>query len=409
MSHRTSWIVGLTLSTLVVGVGCAGEPSSTWSGGIASTGERTDVPRGSPAPPAPVPPNAALDEIVRGQLDRTRSPGLAAAIVKGGELKWANGFGLANIADQRPVTVDTLFLLASTAKTITAAAVMQLVERGVLSLDAPIDGLPFAVQNPTPQTKPVTVRTLLTHTSSILDPDVDLYRPGDTQISLERYLRGSLVPGGEFFGPSSWAPHEPGARYAYSNTGVTLLGYLVEVRGGGSFESYTRTHLFEPLGMRETAWRLSDLDPSHIAMPYEGKPGAYAELGLYGYPDYPAGLLRTSVRQLATFLRMFINGGELDGVRILAPETVASMMKVEVPASGNDPDQGLIWYYEQHGSRRVLLHDGQDPGAYTIMGFDPQTKVGAIVLSNGDAESTDAADEAIFDLFDRLLAEGETL
>src|SRR6185436_17267022 len=124
-------------------------------------------------------------------------------------------------------------------------------ESGAISLDAPITGLPFPVKNPRAGTKPVTPRMLFTHTSSIRDPDADLYRPGDTQISLERYLRGSLVPGGEYYGTSNWAARESGSKYEYSNTGVTLLGYLVEVRSGVSFESYTKTHLFEPLGMTE--------------------------------------------------------------------------------------------------------------------------------------------------------------
>jgi CubicO group peptidase (beta-lactamase class C family) len=254
------------------------------------------------------------------------------------------------------------------------------------------------------------VRELLTHTSSILDPDVDLYRPGDTQISLERYLRGTLVPGGEYYAASNWASWSPGAKYEYSNTGVTLLGYLVELNGGSSFALHCERHIFEPLGMTETAWRLADLDDtSHVAMPYEGRPGRYAEEGLYGYPDFPAGMLRTSVRQLATFLRMFMNGGELDGVRILRPETVAEMMKVQVPANGDAPDQGLVWFYEDFGPRRVFLHDGSDPGVFTIMGFDPKAKVGAIVLTNGGAERDGAAEDAVFALFERLLTEAENL
>jgi CubicO group peptidase (beta-lactamase class C family) len=158
-----SWIVSLGLSALV-SIGCAAQTS-----------------------PAP----AALDALVGGKLDATRSPGLAAAVVKEGKLAWANGFGFADVAQEKPVTVDTLFLLASTSKTITAVAIMQLVESGKISLDDPIDDLPFPVKNrrSAAGNEQVTVRTLLTHTSSIRDPDVDLYRPGDTEISLERYLR----------------------------------------------------------------------------------------------------------------------------------------------------------------------------------------------------------------------------
>ncbi len=179
--------------------------------------------------------------------------------------------------------------------------------------------------------------------------------------------------------------------------------------GSKSFEAYCKTHIFQPLGMTETAWRLADLDRSHIAMPYEGRPGRYKEARLYGYPDFPAGTLRTSVEQLSKFLRMFMNGGELDGVRILEPETVADMIRVHVPAGGDAPDQGFVWFYQDFGSRRVILHDGQDPGAWTIMGFDPATKTGAIVLTNGDAEGSDASDAAVYALFGRLLDEADEL
>jgi len=356
-----------------------------------------------------LPRDPALDAILEAALDETRSPGIAAAIVRDGELAWASGVGLANVAERRPVTSDTLFQIASTAKTVTAAAVMQLVERGVLSLDAPIEGLPFDVRNPRLATAPITVRSLLTHTSGIRDPEVNLYRPGDTTIGLERYLRGTLLVGGEFYQTSNWAARAPGVKYEYSNTGITLLGYLVEQKGGRSFDAHCEAAIFEPLQMKETSFRLAGLDASHVAMPYEGKPGSYRALGHYGYPDVPAGMLRTSARQLSSFLRMFMRGGELGGVRVLAPGSVAEMSKVQTRAASEGPDQGLVWYHEVHGSRRLLMHDGQDPGAFTIMGFDPSTRIGAILLTNGDAESSRTAEAAVYALFDRLLTAGERL
>jgi CubicO group peptidase (beta-lactamase class C family) len=161
--------------------------------------------------------------------------------------------------------------------------------------------------------------------------------------------------------------------------------------------------------MTGAGWRLADVEASNVAMPYGGKPGRYEELGLYGYPDFPAGLLRASVRQLSKFLCMFMNGGELGGSRILETGTVTEMMEVHVPASGEDPDQGFVWYYEQLGAHRVLLHDGQYPGAYTIMGFDPEKKVGAILLSNGNAEGAAASDDAMYALFAQLLHVAENL
>jgi CubicO group peptidase (beta-lactamase class C family) len=149
------------------------------------------------------------------------------------------------------------------------------------------------------------------------------------------------------------------------------------------FDQYCREHIFKPLGMSETSYRLVDLDRSHIAIPQAWKGGGFVELGHRGFPDYPAGTLRTSAPQLAHFLLMFMNGGEYHGLRLLAPATVQQMRTPQYP--GLQPAIGILWFTYPHDGGVVVGHEGEDPGVSTLMYFRPNDRVGVIVLANGNS------------------------
>src|SRR5262249_12003616 len=153
-------------------------------------------------------------------------------------------------------------------------------------------------------------------------------------------------------------------------------------RADATYEAYTRAHVFAPLGMSETAWRLAEIDLAHLATPYEWTGGAYRALPHDGYPDWPAGTLHTSVMQYARFLIAFIQDGVYRGVRVLGAASAREMKRAQIPEL--NPDQGLVFYYEMHGGARVLGHNGADPGVSTIMGYDPASGAGAIVFTNGN-------------------------
>lgn len=185
----------------------------------------------------------------------------------------------------------------------------------------------------------------------------------------------------------------------YSNVGSGLLGFTVERLAGRDFAELAREKVFLPLGMNESSFRLAALDESHVAMPYESEEGRFEPVGHTGFPTYPDGLLRTSVPQLARFLAMVMNGGELDGRRVLKAETVAEMTRVQIPEL--DAAQGLVWFHEEIGGRRVIGHDGEDDGTTSFMYFDPEAKVGVLLVANGIWD-----EDAALDLMDRLFEEG---
>ncbi|MBW1881227.1 MAG: beta-lactamase family protein, partial [Deltaproteobacteria bacterium] len=149
------------------------------------------------------------------------------------------------------------------------------------------------------------------------------------------------------------------------------------------FDTHCETHIFEPLGMTDTGWHLSDVDASVLAMPYGGSPGNYRPYGHYGYPDYPDGALRTSVVQLASFLGANMGDGSLGPARILESGTLEQMRTVSEPTVA--VGQGLIWYYEPDLGDDVIGHNGGDDGVSTDMYYRLSDGVGIIVLTNGEA------------------------
>jgi len=326
-----------------------------------------------------------VDAYIEGEMEDAHIPGLAAAVTRPGEVVWTGAYGWAHVADEVPVTADTPFMLASVSKTVTGTAVMQLREDGVLDLDTAIDDLlPFAVDNPRTDGEVITVRHLVSHTSAIADNWANMpYADGDSPIALGEFLEGYLVAGGQWYDANAnFYGYMPGEVYNYGNVATALAGYLPESTTGVPLDDQCDADLFAPLGMDDTGWHLADFDAADVAMPYAWAAGHYEPYGHYGYPDYPDGQLRASVRDLAAFLAAVSGGGELDGVRILEEATVDEMLSPQVPDV--DTSQFVFWYQTSIGDRTVVGHNGGDAGVATEMYFSPDSGIGVIVLMNVD-------------------------
>ena len=313
------------------------------------------------------------------------------------------------LRQNRPVTPDTLFLVASISKTITATAIMQLVEQGKIDLDDDVgDYLPFEMSIPYSPEAPVTLRQLLTHTASIDDNPAYINCPGwctygssitpfvtkgaDSPIPLADFTKGYFTPDGPYYDWSAnFEDAEPGTKTDYSNMGIVLAGYLVETISGVPFGQYCRDNILTPLGMENTSWRLARIDPSILAMPYDKNESGFVPYGQYGEPDYPDGMLRTSAIELSHFLIAYMQGGTYSEKRILQPETVEEMLSSQTEL---EPGQGLVWVKGSIGKRIVWGHDGADNGASANMWFDPEEDEGVILMTNGVWND----DEALLDL-----------
>jgi CubicO group peptidase (beta-lactamase class C family) len=325
-------------------------------------------------------------------------PGLAVAVTQPGEVVWTRGFGLANRETQRPVTVDTPFMLASVSKTVTAVAVMHAAQENHLSLGDEINlHLPFAVDNPRVDNEALVLRHLVTHTSGIRDNWSQMpYADGDSPHPLGLYLEGYLVDGGQWYDATeNFFANMPGTVYEYGNVATALAGFVVEAATGIPFDDYCDRHIFAPLSMDNTGWHLADFDPAVVAMPYDYEDGRHSAVEHYGYPDYPDGQLRSSVADLARFLATVSNQGQLDGAVVLSPQRTEEMLSVQFPAV--DATQFVFWYESVFAGRTIVGHEGSDKGVAARMVLSPESGIGVIIMLNTNWDTAGDVPETIVD------------
>jgi CubicO group peptidase (beta-lactamase class C family) len=367
-----------------------------------------------------------LDAFVRARMESAHVPGLSLAIIRDGKLQRATGFGFANLAQQRPMRADTLINVASVTKTATCIAVMQLWERKKLALDGDVNAyLPFPVRNFAYPEVPVTVRQLLTHISSIADGPAyeKSYACGDSRVPLGQWLRDYLTPDGALYDPQrNFYPWKPGMQFEYSNVAYGLLGHLVERLSGMSYSDYMLTRVFAPLGMSHSRILLSGMDPQSHATPYTyAKDGDVAAVELrdpawaapanrsggvqvphclYSWGTPPDGLARTSAIELSRLLRALINGGALEGHRVLQSRTIAQILSDQhVPLATTQASatiHGLTWlgYEGLVGPGVVWAHSGGDPGISTLVAFRSLDRRGIVILMNSGGGATTAVEIA---------------
>lgn len=335
-------------------------------------------------------------------------PGMAVEVTCGTKPCFSRAYGYADIEKKIPARVDTLWLLASISKAVTSTAVMQVVEQGKLSLDTDINQyLLFLVRNPAHPDVPITLRMLMTHRSTILDNMdllVSLVVEGDSPIQLGTFLKGYLVTGGEYYEKQNFSDSAPGDKPEYSNVGSSLAAFIVECVSGVPFDEYSTRYTLEPLRMKESGWHLKDVEGLSVATPYRYDAALRKNIPVpqSGWPDYPDSELRTSAPQLSRFLMAYVNGGTLNGSRILEPATVKEMLRIQDPEK--DEFQGLIWYYEKDGSEnRIFGHAGGDTGVRTQMFARAEDGVGVVILTNADFENKEAG-EAIKEIRNKLFS-----
>ena len=271
--------------------------------------------------------------------------GIAGAVahIAGPEgVRYARAFGITDSTSDTPVREDTIFQIASMTKAIVSAAAMQMVERGQLALDAPVGELLPGLANPQvitgfddagavkvrPAKGAITLRHLLTHTSGL---GYDFVHP---EILQSRGPDGPPAPGtlATIHMPLLF---DPGQRWEYS-VGIDWAGRLIEAASGRSLGDYLASELLGPLGMTDTAFRPEEAWPADGAQVHMRLPdGSVMRVPMFiggGEFQNGGGGLSSTAADYARFLRMVLNGGEIDGVRVLVPETVAMMTSNQVGA-----------------------------------------------------------------------------
>ncbi|MGH3130753.1 MAG: serine hydrolase domain-containing protein, partial [Gaiellaceae bacterium] len=289
--------------------------------------------------------------------------GLAVGVVRDGELVETVSLGLADVAARKPVDADTVFRIGSISKTMTALAVMQLVEEGRIGLDDPVNERlrGYAVRHRDPSTPAVTVRHLLTHTSGLgeLRRWSDLLRP---TIGLG-VKEGQPQPGlAEYYAPVLRAELPPGVKWAYANHGFATLGQLVADVSGRPFADHMRERLFEPLGMSGTDFLRTEGVRGGLAVGYQMKGKGLKPVKDREIAVAPAGSVFSTVREMALYVAALTGGGANEHGRAVSAETLVLMLTPQYEPDPRLASVGLSFMLERFGRHRVAGHDGGWPG-----------------------------------------------
>jgi len=338
-------------------------------------------------------------------MDNYRIPGMATCIVRHGRIGWMGNYGWANIAEEIPVTENTMFNIASVSKTVTAAAIMQLWEQEEFRLEDPINNYleGFEVIHPDFPNTQITFRMLLTHTSSILDnweilPQLRVWGE-DSPWALADFLEEYLVENGRFYNAANYQRNrEPGSDFNYTNIGLTLIGYLVECISGDEFADYCQENIFDRMGMDNTSWFLDGLNEEDLAIPYDQN---FQSRGHYGTPWYPAGGIIASTIDLSEFLISMTQYGRNGDVRILDSTTVDRMLTVERENVVGDYYMGLVWFGLTVEDDVYWGHRGGNLEMGSYVTFNPSTTTGVIISMNRrPSEVWDAVWDIHWELYD---------
>jgi CubicO group peptidase (beta-lactamase class C family) len=279
-----------------------------------------------------------IDQILRQKSEAKEIPGVVAIAATGKEVIYRGAFGKRDLSKDTVMTADSVFWIASMTKAITAAAAMQLVEQGKLSLEGPIGKLLPDLAAPQvlegfdangepklrPARNPITLRHLLTHTAGFC---YDIWN-GD----MVRYLEKTGTPtittckNGALKTPIM---SDPGTRWEYG-TNIDFVGKAVEATSGVHLDVYLRDHLFKPLGMSDTGFKIGDQQRARlVAMHSRGEDGSLAPIPfeLEQDPEFHmgGGGLYSTADDYIRFTQMILNKGRGNGNQVLKPETVALM------------------------------------------------------------------------------------
>ncbi len=356
---------------------------------------------------APITSVSQLEARLLELYSQSALPGFSVAIVNPNGLIYQKGFGYANLEMKTPYTPETIQPIGSVSKTFIALALQKAIEQGYFALDTPINELlPFQVSNPHFPGKQITLRHLVTHTSGILDQEAayeQTYQFVKTPtITLKDYLSDYLLPNGKLYKTENFAPQEPGITYHYSNIGSALAAYLIEVATHTPYSDYVRKNILDPLQMTDSHWFYEADKSDQYASLYDANKKPYDFYTLVTYPD---GGLRTSCRDLSTYLIEMIKGYQRQG-SLLNTSSYEALFKPQFTEANKPqqmpekyPNSAIFWAINRSGR---LTHTGGDPGLAAFISFDPVTQIGRILLINTEIDESEVLTQQVAQLVEAL-------
>lgn len=381
---------------------------------------------------------ARIDVMCEEAVGQGKIPGIVALVARNGRIVYYKAFGMADNSSERELKRDDIFRIASQTKAVTSTAVMMLWEEGKFRLDDPISKFIPEFKNPQvlksynkddgtwtgePAKGEITIRHLLTHTSGIgygvIDGD-ERFRSIYEKAGIKDAWTTEPVKLADNIRKLAKLPlhHNPGEKWTYGE-GLDVLGYLIEITSGLPFDRFLRTRLFDPLRMDDTWFYLPEEKSTRLVSVQHKKHGRWERFPVTWYdPDYPikgaktffsgGGGLSSSAKDYATFLQMYLNGGEMNGLRFLSRTTIQSMMANQsgelMGGKGAEKYQGLAFgVLTPEGMARAGKGSAGtfDWGGYFNTSYfaDPKCKVAGVLMK----QTTGPVDDNTGDMFRQLV------
>ena len=315
-----------------------------------------------------------LDETIRAEVERWNIPGVSVGIFRDGEVEIA-GYGAVNVETEAPVAPETTFQIGSISKTFTATLVMQLVDEGRLDLDVPVityvPDLPLADRV---ARETITIRHLLTHMSGFYGDRFDDHGDGDDALARAVAAFSTL--------PQQTAP---GELWTYCNAGFDLAARAIELVLGQTFESAMRERVFRPLGFDRATYFASEAILHSVSVGHVADENGRGNVVATPWPiprrSNGAGGISANPAILLRWAQLHINGGELDGVRLIEPESAAAMQAHQADGAAG-ASQGLAWFRREIDGVAIVSHDGGTNGQQTKLVVVPGRRFAIVVLTN---------------------------
>jgi len=348
-------------------------------------------------------PSRDFDRYVTAAMRAWKVPGLAVAIVKNDSVVYAKGYGVRTLGTEVAVDPTTLFAIGSSSKAFTAAAVGILVDAKRVAWDDRVSRhLPGFALFDDYANQQVTVRDILSHRSGLSRGDLLWYGTDLDRAEIVRRVR--------FLEPS-WSFR---SQFGYQNIMFLTAGQLVESVSGQSWDDFVRERIFEPLGMRSTNTSTKALAGlPNVATPHAEIDDTVRTVAWRNIDNIaPAGSINSNVLDMAQWVRLHLNQGEIGGKRILSSSVVAEMQKPNtiIPFEGvsarlysesNFLSYGLAWFLQDHRGRKVVQHGGNIDGMSALVAMMPSEKVGLVILTNMNGTSLPTA--LMYRIFDAYL------
>jgi CubicO group peptidase (beta-lactamase class C family) len=336
--------------------------------------------------------------------------GLGVAVVRNGQIVYANSWGYKNLETKTLLKNDDIFRIASISKSFTSTAIMQLVEQGKISLDEDVsDLIGFKVRNPKYPDVKITVKMLLSHTSSLNDSEgyftMDVIDPSKSKTYYKAYN-----------------DYKPGTGYEYANLGYNTLGTILERISGERFDQYIVNHILKPLNVYGGYW-VASLDKSKFVnlytwnygtKKYEVQPEAYDprteqianyKMGRSTTIFSPTGGMKISPTGLATVMMMHMGLGTYNGTKIISKESAQMMQSAQFGPDDEYDDYGFALRrgYELLDGYEMIGHVGEAYGVHTSMFWNSDRTFGFVVMTNGNQEKWERGFMAIHRRVDKCL------